>query len=55
MSFLNTLFVTSLIVSILNRLLFSDQTFSMVCRIDPYIPNMPIVYASEAFLKLTGG
>ncbi|MBA0798391.1 hypothetical protein Gohar_008983 [Gossypium harknessii] len=24
------------------------------CRIDPHLPGMPIVYASDAFLKLTG-
>lgn len=24
------------------------------CRTDPHLPDMPIVYASEAFFKLTG-
>ena len=28
--------------------------FPWPCRIDPHLPGMPIVYASDAFLKLTG-
>ncbi|XP_010683267.1 protein TWIN LOV 1 isoform X2 [Beta vulgaris subsp. vulgaris] len=42
--------------SLLNSALLTSlgrikQSFVLI---DPYIPNMPIVYASEAFLKLTG-
>lgn len=25
-----------------------------ICRTDPHLPDLPIVYASDAFLKLTG-
>ncbi|KAJ0038399.1 hypothetical protein Pint_23153 [Pistacia integerrima] len=28
--------------------------FVLPCRTDPHLPDMPIVYASDAFLKLTG-
>lgn len=28
--------------------------FVLPCRTDPHLPGMPIVYASDAFLKLTG-
>ena len=34
------------------RLLISLLVF--LRRIDPHLPNMPVVYASDAFLKLTG-
>ncbi|KAG6764669.1 hypothetical protein POTOM_032150 [Populus tomentosa] len=42
------------ILSVLTH--YSESTGRMVCgkRIDPHLPNMPVVYASDAFLKLTG-
>lgn len=33
---------------------FAPYMCLCICRTDPHLPDMPIVYASDAFLKLTG-
>lgn len=35
-------------------LLYFCNIFVLACRTDPHLPDVPIVYASDAFLKLTG-